>query len=156
MPDSAVGARRQQNAGVANRSIYMSFSNVVPNPAAPSSSEQRSPVDLQQLRRFTFADPALDREILELFCSVTPDHFGYLRDASAGAKIHTADQWHLAIHTIKSSAVTIGAWDVADIAVAILDMTHDQITEEHRFQVKNLEMALNEAYGYVQMLLKDL
>ena len=117
---------------------------------------QRPPADLNELRRYTFTDPALEREILELFCATTPDHFNRLSDCCTGKCAHNARDWHLAVHTIKSSAVTIGAWDVSDLAVMLLNMPHDPITEEHKGLVADLGQALAAVYAYVPHLLEDL
>ena len=112
--------------------------------------------DLAELRRYTNGDVELDREILSLFCSGTPVHLNCLKSDCSGALPCTGPEWHLAVHTIKSSAVTIGAWEVAQIAVRLLDMPFDQRTELHCALVQKLDVALEAAYDHVRLLIKQL
>ena len=59
--------------------------------------------DQDRLRRFTFADPALARDIVTLFLRELDVQLVSLVTAATPA------QWQIAAHTLKGSAATIGA-----------------------------------------------
>ena len=83
---------------------------------SPPLAPDDGPIDLEQLRRATFGDAGLEREVLAMFVAqatrlvgmlsaVTPDALGAVTpDAAALA------------HTLKGSARAIGALRVADAA----------------------------------------
>ncbi len=78
--------------------------------AAPLDNLQLTPVDLKHLRRYTLGDPALEREILELFINQLPQTIAAL----AGAV--NQKEWKIAAHTLKGSGRAVGAWRIARIA----------------------------------------
>ena len=116
----------------------------------------RPPVDLDVLQRYTSGDKGLEREILELFCTVMPTHLDCLKHACSGEVAVSTAEWHLAIHTIKSSAATIGAWDVMDIAVRMLNMSLDQRTSAHCEEVAHLDEALAATFSQIELLIQSL
>lgn len=63
-------------------------------------------VDLAHLRRYTGGDRELERQTLTLF---VPDALGYV------ARIEAGDV-KVAAHTLKGSALAIGAWKLAELA----------------------------------------
>lgn len=65
------------------------------------------PIDLEFLRRYTLGDAALEREVLELFCSHAPVILSELKSASS------EKAWRNAAHSLKGSARALGAWAVA-------------------------------------------
>jgi len=71
------------------------------------------PIDRGHLRRMTFADPVLEREVLILFDRQATSMLSLLGSAEAPALPRLA-------HAIKGSARGIGAWRVA-CAAAILE-----------------------------------
>lgn len=77
----------------------------------PSARVQTSPLDLAYLRRFTLGNPALEREVLQLFVQQLPVYLDHLR-ASA-----TAKAWRQWSHTIKGSAAAVGANPLAAAAL---------------------------------------
>ena len=117
---------------------------------------QRPPADLSQLQRFTNGDNALACEVLELFLTGTPLHYECLKQACSGEVYCAPSNWHLAIHTIKSSAVTVGAWDAADIAVSLLEMPLDLRTQEHCQKVRHLGVVLDQVYEHIQGMILSL
>ena len=121
-----------------------------------NNTAPRPPVDLDVLRRYTSGDKGLEREILELFCTVMPTHLECLKHACSGKVAVSTDEWHLAIHTIKSSAATIGAWDVMEIAVRMLNMPLDQRTSAHCEEVARLDKALAAAFSQIKLLIRSL
>jgi HPt (histidine-containing phosphotransfer) domain-containing protein len=72
----------------------------------------RPPVDLQHLRRYTLGDAALEKEILDLFVGQAPVSVQQLATAQ------DAKSWTMAAHSLKGSARSVGAMEVADLAAA--------------------------------------
>ncbi len=66
-----------------------------------------SPIDFAYLRRYTLGDAALEREVLELFCSHAPALVAELKTATS------EKAWRDAAHSLKGSALSIGVWEVA-------------------------------------------
>jgi len=69
-----------------------------------------APIDFDHLARQTFADRALERELLELFaaqCDVLVPAIGDARRPQDGV---------MAAHTLKGSARAVGAWALAALA----------------------------------------
>lgn len=64
-------------------------------------------LDLKHLRRFTLGQPAFEREILGLFSATLTQTLAALQSAESAA------QWHMAAHTLKGSALGIGAGQLA-------------------------------------------
>jgi len=71
---------------------------------------QVDPVDLKHLRRYTFGDAALEREVLELFFAQLPATLKALGTAQ------TPKDWKVAAHTLKGSGRAVGAWRIARLA----------------------------------------
>jgi HPt (histidine-containing phosphotransfer) domain-containing protein len=69
-------------------------------------------IDQAQLARMTFGDKALERELLELFERQAALLVGRMRQADAATVAALA-------HTLKGSAVGVGASDVAAAAAAV-------------------------------------
>jgi HPt (histidine-containing phosphotransfer) domain-containing protein len=76
--------------------------------AAEPSPE--APIDRAYLARFTLDNAALEREVLELFAQQAPIYLQQLRAA------RSAKAWREAAHTLKGSAVAVGARHVARLA----------------------------------------
>lgn len=68
------------------------------------------PIDLAYLARFTLGNTGLEREILELFAGQMPRYVEQLRAADSRTT------WELAAHTIKGSALAVGAHKLARLA----------------------------------------
>jgi len=73
----------------------------------PSTGE---PIDRRYVARFTLGNMALEREVLELFAGQMPRYVEQLRAAANGK------EWMLAAHTIKGSALAVGARRLASLA----------------------------------------
>ena len=95
-----------------------------------STSEEL--IDRAYLARFTLGNSALEREILDLFSGQMPRLIEQLRRAKTHA------EWSLAAHTIRGSALAVGARDLANLA---------QIAESLDWSVdgKELDRARQEA-----------
>lgn len=76
-------------------------------PSRALDSGRSSPIDFSHLRRYTLGNARLEREVLELFCSHAPVLLAELRAAG------TEKSWREAAHSLKGSALAIGAWEVA-------------------------------------------
>jgi HPt (histidine-containing phosphotransfer) domain-containing protein len=72
-------------------------------------------LDLDHLRRYTLDDPALERELLGLFLSQAETTKGQLAGAA------NADDWKLAAHSLKGSALAVGAAAIATLSSRIED-----------------------------------
>jgi len=88
-------------------SQVQSESPVAPVSMAASAVVAPVVLDLKHLRRFTFGSPAFEREIMGLFAAELPKSQAALKTAS------TAAQWHMAAHTLKGSALGVGAGRLA-------------------------------------------
>ena len=78
--------------------------------ASTPAGHINEPIDRAYLARFTLGNMALEREILELFAGQLQIYVEQLRTA-AGSK-----EWKLAAHTIKGSALAVGARHLAELA----------------------------------------
>jgi HPt (histidine-containing phosphotransfer) domain-containing protein len=76
-----------------------------------SGSAAQGPIDLDHLRKMTLSDPALEREVLQLFV----DQSGQLMPTLATLPENAA----ALAHTLKGSARAIGAFRVAEAAAAL-------------------------------------
>ena len=81
------------------------FANAIVQPATAL-------FDLTHLRRYTGGSEDLEREILGLFCAEVP---GYLVALSTA---RTPKDWHMAAHTLKGSALAVGANRLAQAAAS--------------------------------------
>jgi len=74
------------------------------------AAQPSAPVDVQHLRRYTFGDQALEKEILSLFVTQLPETIAALRGAMS------QKDWKVASHTLKGSCRAVGAFRLGDIA----------------------------------------
>jgi HPt (histidine-containing phosphotransfer) domain-containing protein len=75
----------------------------------------RSIFDLDHLRRYTLDDPALERELLGLFLAQAEVARSQL--ALAGS----VEDWKLAAHSLKGSALAVGAVAIAHLSARLED-----------------------------------
>ncbi len=85
---------------------------VWPDGTSPEAGRKPTarPVDLVHLSRYTLGERALEREVLELFCTQSVVYLERLRQAQSD------QDWKDAAHSLKGSATAIGAWRAADAA----------------------------------------
>ena len=109
-----------------------------------------APVNRTYLARFTLGNEALEREVLELFAAQMPLYVEQLR-AAAGNK-----EWKLAAHTIKGSAMAVGAQRLASLATfaEALLADHDTGRYERARQAaaEDVAVAAQEACDYIACL----
>jgi HPt (histidine-containing phosphotransfer) domain-containing protein len=104
------------------------------------------PVDLTYLRRFTFGNVELEREVLGLFADQAPQYLSHLRTA------RSTKAWGDAAHTIKGSARAVGAWQLARAAEAA-ERLKDQPEPGRRLQaIELVAAAMDEARRYIDNL----
>lgn len=68
------------------------------------------PLDLEHLRKFTGGDGALERDILNSFLTTARDFLATMGDSR--------EAWRLATHSLKGSALGIGAAEIGGLARA--------------------------------------
>lgn len=87
----------------------------------PKSNRKRlKAFDIEVLRRYTFEDDALERELLGLFLGQLPLLVTQL------AKAKDQGDWRLAAHTLKGSARSVGAPVLAELALELEQMGYQE------------------------------
>ena len=108
------------------------------------------PIDRRYLARFTLGNGALEREVLELFAGQMPRYVEQLH-AAASAK-----EWALAAHTIKGSALAVGARRLASLAQTAerLDVEANSVNSQtvRRDAAAAVAAASDEACRYIAAL----
>ncbi len=124
---------------------------VWPDIASPEEGRKPSsrPVDLVHLSRYTLGERALEREVLELFCTQSEVYLDRLRQAQSD------QDWKDAAHSLKGSATAIGAWRTADAAQRAEALSGETLIEARDFRLREIESSLREAETYIGALLKD-
>lgn len=84
-----------------------------PHTPPKSSNKRLKAFDISLLRRYAFEDPALERELIELFRGQLPLLVSQLSEAKGQA------DWNLAAHTLKGSARSVGAPALAELALEL-------------------------------------
>lgn len=116
----------------------------------PSQKGPSHPVDLVHLSRYTLGERALEREVLELFCTQSAVDLERLRQAPSDR------QWQDAAHSLKGSAQAIGAWRAAAAAAraeALSCETFGDSGEARGARLRELESSVHEAEAYIRSLL---
>jgi len=103
------------------------------------------PIDLVHLAHYTHGDAALEQEILQLFRVQSRIYLERLRDADRKGT------WREAAHTIKGSARSVGAWQIAEYAETL---EKDCDLGDHK-TVAALEKAINEVNAFIKTLLAN-
>jgi HPt (histidine-containing phosphotransfer) domain-containing protein len=122
----------------------MAFLSVEPLFSVPASNR---PVDLVHLSRVAFGDRALEREVLGLFLRQSAIQLDRLKEA------RTAQSFGVAAHTLKGSALGIGAQHVATIAAEAEALADQHDTAEAFEVLARLEVRIAESHLYISQLL---
>lgn len=101
-----------------------------PNTPPKGARKRLKAFDINLLRRYTFEDPALERELLELFRGQLP----LLVLQLAGAKGQS--EWHMAAHTLKGSARSVGAPALAELALELEQIGYRENPERARLAAR--------------------
>jgi HPt (histidine-containing phosphotransfer) domain-containing protein len=110
-----------------------------------SQAHHVGPLDRDHLRRMTFGDPSLEREVLEMFVAQA----SRLLDAIAGEVAEASAM----VHTLKGSAQAVGAFGVADHAAALEAVLRKG--EEPREVLSGLRDAVADARAAIEAILKN-
>lgn len=107
------------------------------------------PVDLDHLARQTFGDHDLEREVLRLFERQSQDMLARLKEAT------NARTWAEAAHTLKGSALGVGAFEVAEAAGTVEEAADDLdlLSLRALASLARLEDAIREANAFIAELL---
>ncbi len=93
---------------------------------AGAGADRGIAIDLEHLERYTLGNQSLQEEVLALFRSQSEVYLKRLQDAS------DEKAWSDAAHTIKGSARSVGAMDVARRAEAAERLAGEPHSEDHR------------------------
>jgi len=107
------------------------------------------PVDLVHLSRYTLGERALEREVLQLFCSQSSIYIERLHAA------RSEKDWKDAAHSLKGSATAIGAWRAASAAASAEALPAEASSEAKAARLREIESSVREAEGYIGVLLDD-
>ncbi|HEY8194314.1 MAG TPA: Hpt domain-containing protein [Hyphomicrobium sp.] len=113
------------------------------NQADIAGNSAPAPVDIQHLRRYTFGDQALEKEILSLFLAQLPETMASLRAAT------TERDWKIAAHTLKGSSRAIGASRMARLAQDAEGLSCAGDREACCEAISRLEEAASEARTFI-------
>jgi HPt (histidine-containing phosphotransfer) domain-containing protein len=115
---------------------------------APVGRKALKAFDIEHLRRYTFEDPDLERELLGLFQDQLPALIERLEKAS------DRTEWRLASHTLKGSARSVGAPALAALALELEDMGYQDLPAERarlaimlRHEADAFSHAVTQAYS---------
>jgi HPt (histidine-containing phosphotransfer) domain-containing protein len=114
--------------------------------ADPAPSGAEAAIDLVHLRRMTFAEERLAREILRLFDRQAEILLARIEGATPSAAAHLA-------HTLKGSARGIGAWKVAALAEQYELAAQRSDSEALARRLGQLGDAIREAQSAIEILL---
>jgi len=119
--------------------------------AAPPEKGRKSssrPVDLVHLSRYTLGERALEREVLQLFCTQSTIYLERLREASSDR------DWKDAAHSLKGSAYAIGAWRAAEAAERAEALSGEALAQARALRLREIESSVREAETYIAALLE--
>jgi HPt (histidine-containing phosphotransfer) domain-containing protein len=117
--------------------------------AAEGRRTSSRPVDLVHLSRYTLGERALEREVLELFCSQSSIYLQRLQAARSDK------DWKDAAHSLKGSATAIGAWRAAAAAASAEALSGEALSQARALRLREIESSLQEAESYIGALLDD-
>ncbi len=94
-------------------------------------------LDREHLRRYTLGNARLEAELLSLFQRQLPALLEQIRNETT-----VSGDWKLAVHTLKGSAMALGAVVVADLALRLEAAGHPAPVETRNHLVHLLERAI--------------
>jgi HPt (histidine-containing phosphotransfer) domain-containing protein len=94
--------------------------------------------DRAHLTQYTMDSPELEREIIGLFVAQLPDILYRLQNADSRA------DWRIATHTLKGSALAIGACKIGDLAKKLEPVNCPQQNAKRKKLLSGLVRAVNE------------
>ena len=125
--------------------------SVARSPADAGDQLAGEAIDRAYLARFTLGNAALESEVLQLFADQVPVYLRALREA------RSRKAWRDAAHTIKGSALAVGAWRLsrfAEMAEGVDVGSEAALSEGHRDEaIAAVATAAEEACRYIARLL---
>lgn len=107
------------------------------------------PVDLVHLARYTLGNNSIEREVLSLFRTQSSLFLQRLKEAVSDRARQQA------AHTIKDSALEVGAWQIARTAEDAEGLEGDAYSERQGRIIQDLEQRIDEANCFIGCLLAD-
>ena len=107
------------------------------------------PVDLVHLSRYTLGERALEREVLQLFCTQSTIYLERLSEARSDK------DWKDAAHSLKGSAYAIGAWRTAEAAERAEALSGEALAQARALRLREIESSVREAETYIGALLEN-
>ena len=105
----------------------------------------KRPIDLVHLAKQTLGDRSLETEVLRLFLAQTDIYMSRIETAG------NDEERFEAAHTIKGSALNIGAWNVAEAANNLENL----IKTDNHCDFNSLKNALKETRKFISSLLEE-
>lgn len=105
------------------------------------------PINLVHLARYTLGNRSLQTEVLGLFLMQADTYLQRLREAS------DAKSWIDAAHTLKGTARSIGATQVAECAEAAEQLSGGVSDENHQDALRDLAHLVDEANKSIENIL---
>lgn len=108
--------------------------------ASKSGHRKAAPVifDRTHLAQYTMDSPELEREIIGLFVAQLPDILYRLQNVDSSA------DWRIATHTLKGSALAIGACKIGDLAKKLEPVNRPEQEAKRKKLLSGLVRAVNE------------
>ena len=94
--------------------------------------------DRAHLAQYTMDSPELEREIVGLFVAQLPGILDRLLNGNSGA------DWRIATHTLKGSALAIGACKIGELAKQLEPVNSPEQSEKRKKLLSGLVRAVNE------------
>ena len=108
--------------------------------ASKSGCKKVVPVifDRAHLAQYTMDSPELEREIIGLFIAQLPSILDRLQNGDSSA------DWRIATHTLKGSALAIGACKIGDLAKKLEPVNNPEQDAKRKKLLSGLVRAVNE------------
>ena len=94
--------------------------------------------DRSHLAQYTMDSPELEREIIGLFVAQLPTILDRLQNVSSG------DDWRIATHTLKGSALAVGAYKIGELAKKLEPVNNPEQDAKRKKLLSGLVRAVNE------------
>ena len=114
-----------------------------------SKAAHAGAIDLEHLSRCTLGNQVLQHEVLALFREQSEIYLRHLQDAS------DAEAWADAAHSLKGSARSVGAMDVAWCAEAAEQLSHELRDASRREAMQELRRLVDRANRFIDGMLAD-
>ena len=112
------------------------------------SGKDKLLLDSKHLSDFAMGNPALVQRFLSLFLANAQSDLQRMRDASI-------EDFHKAVHSLKSSASSIGAWQLVAYVEDIMEMEQRALLGCREHIIAELSMRLDDVLNHIREILKD-